>query len=123
MKKLLIIFTVVASLLVVTNSVSAQKRTVIADGYTLVTYGNISVIEDEVNQRTIRLEVTQQTTDTGQKVYDVLCANRTVKAVAIGGLSSGIRTALGFAGIPLPGWVVTPVVAYIYEETCAYFDE
>ena len=107
-----------------TSAANAQQRTKIADGYYLVSYGNVQVIEDDNRGMSIEVKVEKAGTNSyGEQLYNVLCKNQTVKAVAKGGLSAAIKSALTAAGVPIPSWVIGPAVSYMYDAVCNYFGE
>lgn len=106
------------------SSSYAQQRTKIADGYYVVNYGNVSVIEDDNRGMSIEIKVEKAEKNSyGEQLYNVLCENKTIKSVAIGGLSKAIQVALTSAGIPIPSWVTGPIVAYVYESVCNYYGD
>lgn len=111
-------------LLFASTTVNAQQRTKIADGYYLVSYGNVQVIEDDNRGMSIEVKVEKAgKTTSGEQLYNVLCKNQTIKAVAKGGLSAAIKSALTAAGVPIPSWVIGPAVSYIYDAVCNYYGE
>ena len=115
---------VVCLLFAGSSGANAQQRTKIADGYYLVNYGNVQVIEDDNRGMSIEVKVERAGTNNyGEQLYNVLCKNQTIKAVAIGGLKKAITSALNAAGVPIPGWVVGPAVTYIYQAICDYYGE
>ena len=111
-------------LLFASTTVNAQQRTKIADGYYLVSYGNVQVIEDDNRGISTEVKVEKAGKNTsGEQLYNVLCKNQTIKAVAKGGLSAAIKSALAAAGVPIPSWVIGPAVSYIYDAVCNYYGE
>lgn len=107
-----------------TTTANAQQRTKIADGYYLVSYGNVQVIEDDNRGMSIQVKVEKAGKNTsGEQLYNVLCKNQTIKAVAKGGLSAAIKSVLTAAGVPVPSWVIGPAVSYIYDAICNYYGE
>lgn len=103
-----------------TFSINAQQRVKISDGVYIVTYGNVSVIENDNTQQTIQIKVEKK--DDG--LYDVLCGNTVVKQVA----KSGIRAGIGYAiqtYTSIPKWVTDPIVRHIvdkvYDGVCEYY--
>ncbi|GHT63311.1 hypothetical protein AGMMS50239_19000 [Bacteroidia bacterium] len=120
-------------------SANAQTRTKIADGLTLVRYGNTAVLEDDVNQRTIRLEVKQKTNSTGAVVYDFLCGNKYTKDLSKQALKDGITIALtalggstgasaaglgGVAGAAAGAYIAryaNTIAMNLYDDACNYF--
>ena len=123
-KKLLMVLSIICLLLASTSIVNAQQRTKIADGYYIVNYGSVSVIEDENRGMSYEIKVEKAGTNNyGEQLYNVLCKNEVVKGVAKAGLSRAISSALTGAGIPIPSWVTGPIVSYVYEKVCAYYGE
>ena len=107
-----------------TTTTNAQQRTKIADGYYLVNYGNVQVIEDDNRGMSIEVRVERAGTNNyGEQLYNVLCKNQTIKSVAKGGLSAAIKSALTAAGVPIPSWVIGAAVSYIYDAVCNYYGE
>ena len=125
MKKYLTIALSILCLLTTNSTIaSAQQRTKIADGYYLVSYGNVQVIEDDNRGMSIEVRVEKVGTNSyGEQLYNDLCKNTTIKSVAKGGLTKAISTALNAAGVPIPSWVLGPAVSYIYDAVCAYYGE
>ena len=103
---------------------NAQERTKIVDGFYVVNYGNVSVIEDDNRQMSVEIKVEKAgKSNYGEQLYNVLCKNEIVKTVAIEGLSAAISAALSAAGVPIPSWVLGPLVGYVYESVCSYYKE
>lgn len=122
MKRIGMILLCFISLFFIGEEAFAQQRTKIADGYYLVSYGNVQVIEDDNREMSIQVKVEKaEKNDYGEQLYNVLCKNQTIKA--IGGLKQAITRALNAAGVPIPGWVVGPAVTYIYQKVCDYYGE
>lgn len=118
------VLSVMCLLFASTTSANAQQRTKIADGYYLVSYGNVQVIEDDNRGMSIEVKVEKAGTNNyGEQLYNVLCKNQTIKAVAKGGLTQAIKSALTAAGVPIPTWVLGPAVSYIYDAICDYYGE
>jgi hypothetical protein len=138
MKKILLILVVLIGFGITAN---AQTRTKIADGLTLVSYGNTAVIEDDINQMTIRLEVKQKTNNTGAIVYDFLCGNKYTKDLTKQMLQDGITVGLTLLGRSAgasaaglggaPGAAAGAFIAKyanriamnLYDDACDYFGE
>ena len=125
MKKVLTMaLSVMCLLFANTAAVNAQQRTKIADGYYHVSYDNVQVNEDDNRGMSIEGRVEKAGTNSyGEQLYNVLCKNQTVKAVAKGGLSAAIKSALTAAGVPIPSWVIGPAVSYMYDAICNYYGE
>ena len=103
---------------------NAQQRTKIADGYYIVNYGNVSVIEDDNRQMSFEIKVEDAgTNNLGEKVYNVFCKNGVVKMVTKWGLKQAIHKYNIAAGVPIPSGAVEIAVEIAYEGACYYFSE
>lgn len=103
---------------------NAQTRTKIADGLTLVRYGNTSVIEDSKNQQTWNLSVTRERKSTGEWVYYVACGNNYSKNTLKYGLSTAIAGAVAYTGIAaVYAGAAGTLAATFYDDVCKYFGE
>lgn len=124
MKRFLMFFVaVVTMLLAFSNNADAQERKKIGDGIYIVSYGNVTVIENDNVGMTTEVKVVKKGTDSrGQAIYDILCKNKVTKGITQGGLTAAITAALKAAGIPIPSWAVGPIVREIYEGVCAYYE-
>lgn len=120
MKKFLfVLLATIGFLFAGTNSLNAQNKVKVGDGVYLVTYGNVTVIEDDNKGMTYQLKVESAGTNkAGEKVYNVLCKNKLIKGVAKAGLAAAMKSAL--AGIA-PSWLVGTIVNYAYDAACDYF--
>jgi hypothetical protein len=113
----------------VSNSVSAQERTKLADGIYLVDYGRgTMVIENDNTQQSVRLEVTQKKdpNKVGAFVYDVMCGNEWVRGIAKTSLAWGIKSAItAYSGGTLTwlGVVAGGASTVAYDKVCNYFSE
>ena len=125
MKKLLTMaLSVMCLLLANTTITNAQQRTKIADGYYIVNYGNVSVIEDDNRQMSFEIKVENAgTNNLGEKVYNVFCKNGVVKMVTKWGLKQAIHKSIIAAGVPIPSGAVDVAVEIAYEGACYYFSE
>ncbi len=105
-------------------SANAQERTKLYDGVYIVSYGNVTVIENDNTQQTIQLSVSQSQNSLGEKVYEVACGNSRSKKVVKGGLKAAIDAALKSTGAGgLVSWAVSEAVDYIYDSVCDYYSE
>ena len=119
MKRLLL---VLCGLLFFVGVVDAQERMQISKGLYIVRYGNVTVIEDDVNQRTIQLIVEKEKKSTGQIVYRVMCGNKYTKVVAKTALSMTIKAAVSSTGIGAFGAnAVASIASTAYDDACNYF--
>jgi hypothetical protein len=124
MKKIVMILVAVIGFLGISNSVSAQQRTKIADGIYLVNYGGATYgIENDNTKQCVNLSVKQQKTSAGAVVYDVFCGNKYTKGLAKTGLASGILAALTAVGQPWLAPFVGVVANNIYDDVCHHFGE
>ena len=121
MKKLLMILAALIPLFLFTNTVNAQKRIKVSDGVYLVTYGNVTVLENDNTQQTIQIKVTKS-----DNLYDVFCGNQTVKRVTKAVLKNTIKALLTKATLGLSwvgGIVIDEAVNITYDSVCNYFGE
>ena len=114
----------IIGLFTTTNTVLAQTRTKIADGLTLVRYGNTAVIEDDKNQKTWNLSVTREQKSTGEWVYYIACGNKYSKNAIKSGLAYAIKD--GVASLSIPGFAaaaLSGIALVFYDDVCDYFGE
>lgn len=121
MKKFLMVLMALAALFLVTNTASAQKRTKVGDGIYLVTYGDVTVLENDNTQQTIQIKVTKS-----DNLYDVFCGNQTVKRVTkavlrktIKGLLTKVTLGMSWAGEV----IIDEAVNITYDSVCNYFEK
>lgn len=127
MKRLLLLFVALLSM-TFGHIALAQTKTKISDGVYLVRYGNTAVIEDEKNQRSISIEVTQEVKDrqTGEKVYNVVCGKwtkRVAKFALKTAVTEGIRAAAVSHGASLIISSAATAAEWIYDDVCEYYGE
>ena len=125
MKKVLIICFAVIGIVFTAN---AQERTKIKDGLYLVSYGKTVVIEDEVNQRSISMEIAQEGIDqrNGEKVYNIVCGKWTKRVVKYGlkvAVAEGIKAAALTEGASLAVSAAAELANWIYDDVCEYYGE
>lgn len=125
MKKVLLICFAVVGVAFTTN---AQERTKIKDGLYLVSYGKTVVIEDEVNQRSISMEIAQEGIDqrNGEMVYNVVCGKWTKRVVKFGlksAVAAGIKAAALTEGASLAVSAAAELANWIYDDVCEYYGE
>lgn len=125
MKKILLICFAVIGLAFTAN---AQERTKIKDGLYLVSYGKSVVIEDEVNQRSISMEIAQEGIDqrNGEMVYNVVCGKWTKRVVKYGlkvAVAEGIKAAAVTEGASLAISAAAELANWIYDDVCEYYGE
>ena len=107
---------------------SAQNRIKIQEGLYLVSYGNTCVIEDDVNQRTISMTISQEQRDerTNQNIYKVACGKWTKRVVKDGlnmAIVEGIKAAGVSGGTSLVVSAASKLAMYIYDDVCDYYGE
>ena len=112
--------------MVVAFASNAQQRVKVSDGLYLVSYGNTAVIEDEINQKSISIEVAQDGIDraTGEKMYNVVCGKwtrRTVKDGVNTAVAAGIAAAAATNGASLIASAAVKFAGYIYDDLCDYY--
>jgi len=125
MKKLIPLF---LGLLLMGNTAFAQTKTKIQDGLYIVNYAGTYVIEDEVNQRSISIEVSQERIDdrNSETMYNVVCgkwAKRVVKTGLNIAIKEGIKYAAATGGSTLMVSAVGTLAQWIYEDACEYWEK
>lgn len=119
MKKILSLTLFIIAIFCFSQDVCAQQRTRIYDGVYLTTYGNVTVIENDITQQSIQIKVVKD-----DSLYDILCGDTVVKTVAKAGLKEGIAYAIQ-AHTAIPKWVTRAIIGHIvdktYEGVCNYF--
>lgn len=100
------------------ETASAQQRSKVDEGVYLVTYGNVTVIENDNTQQSVQIKVVKS-----DNMYDILCGDTVVKTVAKAGLIEGITAVIDYTAIPR--WVSRAVVGHIvnkvYDSICNYY--
>lgn len=127
MKRFALFLVALLSIVIGTNA-SAQNRTKVGDGVYLVTYGSTAVIEDEKNQRSISIEISQESIDrqTNQKIYKVACGKWTKRVVKDGlkaAIAGGIAASGATGGSSAIVSAASTAALYIYEDVCDYYGE
>lgn len=120
MRKIISLLTVFITIIFCSDSVFAQQRNEVSKGIYLVTYGNITVIENDNTNQTVQIKVQKKS----DSLYDILCGDTVVKTVAKAGLKEGIAyTIQSYTSIPrwLTSAVVGKVVDKVYDGACNYF--
>ena len=110
-------------LLIGTTTASAQTKTKISEGLYLVDYAGTYVIEDEVNQRSISITITEEIKDrkTDEKIYKVACGKWTRRTVKDGldlAIKAGIIAAAPSDGASLIISAAAKLAKYIYDDYC-----
>lgn len=125
MKKFILICFAVIGLAFTAN---AQERIKIQEGLYLVSYGKSVVIEDEVNQRTISMEIAQEGIDqrNGEMVYNIVCGKWTKRVAKFGlksAVAAGIKAAAVTEGASLAVSAAAELANWIYDDVCEYYGE
>ena len=142
MKKTLCILIALLSFSVASWS---QERQKISDGVYMVTYGNTTVIEDDIHQQTLQLQVVKSPkgkNSAGQQLYDFVCGNKVTKDLTKTTMKRLITTALtslgtkigassaglagGAAGAAIGAIVAdyaNVIASNLYDSACEYFNE
>lgn len=118
MKKILSAMMVLITIILCSETLTAQNRTKVADGVYIALYGNVAVIENDNTQQSIQIKVVKS-----DNLYDVICGDTVLKRVAKEGLKEAINKAFEYAG--LDGWATKSVVGYYvdkyYQQACDFF--
>ena len=108
--------------------VNAQNKIRVKDGLYIVTYGKTVVIEDDVNQQSISMTISQENIDknNGEAVYKVACGQWT-KTVIKHGLKGAVKAGLEAASITGSTSLIISASAelatYIYDFVCDYYKD
>ncbi len=117
---ILLAITTLVALFAINNSY-AQKRTKVANGIYIVTYGNVTVIENDNTKQTVQIKVQKK----GDSFYDIFCNNKYVKTVAKRALKEGIKAGITYASGATMTWITKLVtdtaVDIAYDAACDYF--
>ena len=124
MKKALLI----AITLFAVIAVNAQDKIKVKEGLYLVSYGKTVVIEDDVNQRSISMEIAQEGIDqrNGERIYSIVCGKwtkRTVKDGLKAAIAGGIAASGVSGGTSLMISAAATLANYIYDDACEYYGE
>jgi len=119
MKKILSLLIAMLAIICYSIPASAQQRTEVSKGVYIVSYGNVTVIENDNTQQSVQIKVVKS-----DNMYDILCGDTVVKTVAKAGLTEGITVVIqGYTMIPR--WVTRAAVGHIvnkvYEGVCNYY--
>lgn len=127
MKRLTLIIIVLTALLM-SNNIWAQQRTKIYDGVYVVSYGSTYVIEDDVNQTTVSMKISQERIDdrNNETMYNIICGkwSRRVTSVALGkAIEEGVKYAVPTGGTSLIPAAASAIAKWIYEDACDYWKD
>ena len=124
MKKALLI----AITLFAVIAVNAQDKIKVKEGLYLVSYGKTVVSEDDVDQRSISMEIAQEGIDqrNGERIYSIVCGKwtkRTVKDGLKAAIAGGIAASGVSGGTSLMISAAATLANYIYDDACEYYGE
>lgn len=116
------------TLLLMGGTVFAQNKTKIQEGLYIVNYAGTYVIEDEVNQRSISIEVTQERIDdrNNEALYKIVCGKWTKRVVKTGlnyAIKEGIKHAVDTGGSSLMVSAIGSLTQWIYDDACEYWEK
>lgn len=122
------IFMCLFGFLLMSGDIFAQSRTKIQEGLYIVNYGGKYVIEDDVIQRSISIEVSQERIDdrNNKIMYNVVCGKWTKRIVKTGlnyAIKEGIKQAAATGGSTLIVSAAGTVAQWIYDDACEYWDK
>ena len=110
-------------LLTIGNTISAQTRTKVSEGLYLVDYAGTYVIEDEINQRSVSLTITEEIRDrnSDERTYKVVCgkwSKRVVKDGLRAAIAGGIAASGATGGTSAIVSAAATLALYIYDDYC-----
>lgn len=110
------------------GNVFAQSKIQLQEGVFLVNYAGTYVIEDENNQRSISIEITQEQVDNrnNEAMYRVVCGKWTRRVVKDGldaAIKAGLDAAAATKGVSLTVTAVAKAAKYIYDDVCDYWEK
>ena len=128
MKRTSLMIMSLISFLLIGASSFAQTKTKISEGLYLVDYAGTYVIEDEVNQRSISITITEEIKNrqTDEKIYKVVCGKWTKRTVKDGldyAIQAGIIAAVPTKGTSLIVSAAAKLAKYIYDDYCEYLEK
>lgn len=128
MKKTCLFIMSFLCLLMIGNTSFAQTKTKISEGLYLVDYAGTYVIEDEVNQRSISITITEEIKNrqTNEKIYKVVCGKWSKRVVKDGlktAIAGGIAASGATYGTSLIISAASTLAMYIYDDYCEYLEK
>lgn len=107
---------------------NAQTRTKISNGLYLVDYAGTYVIEDEVNQQSISIKITQEIKDknSNEEKYQVFCGKWTKRVVKDGlkaAIAASIAASATTGGTAAIISAAGTLALYIYDDYCEYLEK
>lgn len=123
MKNCILIFVAFVACFFIVTDASAQKQTKVSDGICIVTYGNVTVVENDNTRQTVQIKVLKK----DGSLYDIIfCGNKFVKTVTKRALREGIRTGItnvtGGTLTWLSKYTVDATVNAAYDAVCSYYN-
>ena len=121
-------FLLIFAFLLTGSCAMAQQKTKIQDGLYIVNYAGTYVIEDETNQRSISIEITQERADArnSETMYKVVCGKWTKRVVKTGlnyAIKEGIKHTVSTAGSSLMVSAIGAIAQWIYDDVCDYWEQ
>ena len=128
MKRTSLMIMSLISFLLIGASSFAQTKTKISEGLYLVDYAGTYVIEDEVNQRSVSITITEEIKDRqkDEKIYKVVCgkwSKRVVKDGLKAAIAGGIAASGATYGTSLIISAASTLAMYIYDDYCEYLEK
>ena len=117
------IFLIIVALFACSTIMQAQERTKISDGLYIVNYAGTYVIEDDVNQRSISISISQENKEkqSDETIYKVVCGKwvkRTIKDGLKLAIAGGIAASGASQGASLIISAASTLALYIYDDYC-----
>lgn len=111
------------AMLFTANISNAQQRVRVGDGIYVVSYGNVTVIENDNTQQTVQIKIAEKS----DNLYDIFCGNKYVKNVTKTALKKGIESVITASTGGTLTWLgkiaVGTVVDIAYDGVCNYFSK
>lgn len=128
MKRIALFILCVLGFSLMNGNLFAQEKTKIQEGLYIVNYGGKYVIEDDVNQRSISIEISQERIDdrNNEKMYKIVCGKWTKRIVKTGltyAIKEGIKQAAASGGSTLIVSAAGTIAQWIYDDACEYWDK
>ena len=103
-----------------------QNKTKIQDGLYVVNYAGTYVIEDDINQCSISIDITQERIDdrNNEIMYNVVCGKwtrRVTKFALKSAVAAGIKASGVTGGTSLMVSAAAELASWIYDDACEYW--
>ncbi len=110
------------------ESTFGQDRIKIKEGLYIVDYAGKYVVEDDVNQRSISVEIKQDQVDNrnSETMYNVICGKwtkRVTKYALKTAVAAGIKAAAATSGASLIISATAEVATWIYDDFCENWEK